>query len=65
MFGGQGSVVHRRVGVKYHPEPNRLLDHRESPQDLSLGSFVSLPSSLRNNQKYVWRKREVLLKHMG
>lgn len=44
-------MVHHRVSVKYHPEPNRLLDHQESRQGLSLGSFVSLPSSLKNNHK--------------
>lgn len=37
---GQGSRVHRIVSVKCPPEPNHLLDHQESRQGLSLGSFV-------------------------
>lgn len=37
---GQGSRVHSRVSVKCPPEPNHLLDHQESRQGLSLGSFV-------------------------
>lgn len=32
--------MHRRVSVKCPLEPNHLLDHQESRQGLSLGSFV-------------------------